>query len=541
MQGQKGNQKDRRSLPLALILISSLIVSFCLGYGTAEAAYSQPVFEDSTPFQNDVSLISNQRFGTGHTGAMGTTSMRARITGTNNATNDVVIQMFEYSNSNYTTFTNGWSCVAQADVQSSPSFNNSVWYSCVLSGTFNSSRYYALNIIGSGPGSPEFDGYAFGSDDPNSYTNGYATTTNASVGGVHGPYLPIQDFAFYIGTTPPPDTFVTQIKSYSPVTGSYATTSTSTTISFTVQINENDIGASLEYCFSSLNNILTDEIIYGDGCDDTYSWQFNSEGEFTVSTTTPVILNQIGTYQYTAHLAAPCANNWFDDLIDSFLARSSCPKIFTPSPTIVTGVEATLNMGGGTVLGNAVVNTLNAADAFLLAANDSSTSSPLVACNAIILGAGSVPDCIYALIIPSPQQIGSVMTNFKNDVMLKAPWGYATRVYTLLSGDVATTTLPSLEVTLPSIAGNYEGMSIDFTPWSDLAGPGSYLATFVPEDASEPILDTFLGYWATFCYIAFGIWFLSRLWGAWHQNDFQAPRTTARAISRGDHNNSITY
>lgn len=516
-------------------------MSLGLGYGTVEAAYSQPSIDDSTGFQNDVSLIANQRLGTGHTGAMGTTSMRVRITGTNNAVNDVVIAMFEYSNSNYTTFTNGWSCVAQADVQSSPSFNNSVWYSCVLSGSFNSSRYYALVVQGGGPGSPEFDGYAYGSTDPNSYTNGYATTTNASVGGTHGPYGTIADFGFYIGTTPPPDVYETQIVSYGPVTGSYATTSTSSVITFVVEINENDIGATLEYCFSSLNNIFTDEIIYGDGCDDTYSWQFDTVGEHTVSTTTPYALDDVGTYQYTAHLMAPCANNWFDDLIDSLFARSSCPRIYTSNTDIVTGVQATLNMGGGTVLGNALVNTFDAVDSFMLAANDSSTTSPLAACNSIILGSGSVPDCIYALIVPSPQQIGTVIDNFQSEVMVKAPWGYATRVYTLMSGDVATTTLPDLTMTLPSIAGNYEGLTLNLTPWGDLAGPGSYLASFVPEDASEPILDTFLGYWDTFCYIAFGIWFLSRLWGAWHRNDFQAPRTTARAISRGDHNRADIY
>jgi len=266
--------------------------------GTAEAAISQSDTTTESAFMNDTSLMVNQRLGTGLTGSMGTTSVRIKVNSTNNSnTNSIVIAIYESTNSGYTSFGNSYGGSGACVI--APTLGVERWYTCNITGTYNASRYYQLVVTLSGAGSPEADGYAYGSSNAASYANGEATTTTPYFGGTHGPYLPIRDFAFYIGATPPPDDTSTRLEDYQPIGTTTATTTV--TVSTKYYINSFEYpelgGQTWEVCLTG-GDMEGGPIIMPDGTtpNRTYEYCVDAVPDAlnTISTTTVL---QSGAWQ----------------------------------------------------------------------------------------------------------------------------------------------------------------------------------------------------------------------------------------------------
>jgi len=99
---------------------------------------------------------------------------------------------------------------------------------------------------------------------------------------------------------------------------------------------------------------------------------------------------------------------------------------------------------GTTTLGDRQAETLDSViDQMTLA---TSTDHDLQSCN--LLSNFSITNCIVGLIIPSGEDFGALVDVVKNEILTRAPIGYATRLATILSGN-ATTSLPDITVHLP--------------------------------------------------------------------------------------------
>lgn len=121
---------------------------------------------------------------------------------------------------------------------------------------------------------------------------------------------------------------------------------------------------------------------------------------------------------------------------------------------------------------------------------------------------------VSRLTIPDASSTAATLMQFKQGVLYKAPWGYATLAYDSLAGNAPTSTLPTLtftyeeELNLP-----ISGTVVDFSPWAGLEAAVTKLHTPVAGSPDSDFLDDMLYYWNFLCYLAFGAWILREVWG----------------------------
>jgi len=102
--------------------------------------------------------------------------------------------------------------------------------------------------------------------------------------------------------------------------------------------------------------------------------------------------------------------------------------------------------------------------------------------------------CLKSLIVPSSSSTVDMVNAVYDKTVRISPWGYVTRAFEILWSYDATTTLPSLVITIPSdLPGG--GGTLDLTPWDTMAGEGSMLASAIAKGDDEPFMEKYLPYW----------------------------------------------
>jgi len=119
------------------------------------------------------------------------------------------------------------------------------------------------------------------------------------------------------------------------------------------------------------------------------------------------------------------------------------------------------------------------------------------------------------LIIPSADQLTLKLKTFKESVLTRAPFGYATRIYDIIENTTATNTLPTLAMDVPDglpLAGKH----FDFTPWDKLAGVGSIMAT----DHAD-FLNTAGEWFKKIWLLGFAFWVIFEVFGEIKHHDMR--------------------
>lgn len=111
--------------------------------------------------------------------------------------------------------------------------------------------------------------------------------------------------------------------------------------------------------------------------------------------------------------------------------------------------------------------------------------------------------CLYQLAIPSGVQFVSLIGQATSGLFARVPFGYATRILSILSGDVGTSSLPSVVLTVPErLPGG--GSTLDLTPWQHL-GTSSKLQTAVDSNG-DTLWDIVEVGWNSLCILIFTLW-----------------------------------
>lgn len=117
-------------------------------------------------------------------------------------------------------------------------------------------------------------------------------------------------------------------------------------------------------------------------------------------------------------------------------------------------------VGASTFLGNISQNAFTQSQSIYNSFTGTSTANLSSSCN--VINGFDTMRCIAFLFVPSGDQLSSVMTSFKNNALSKMPWGYVTRMYTILSFQ-GTSTLPTLAMSIPTGANTHETVHFDLT------------------------------------------------------------------------------
>lgn len=118
-------------------------------------------------------------------------------------------------------------------------------------------------------------------------------------------------------------------------------------------------------------------------------------------------------------------------------------------------------------------------------------------------------DMLTCALVPSPGSIALTLDTTVNQILLRAPWGYATKAIQDFS-TTSTSTLPGIAFTIQT--GPVAGKTIDFTPWTAIANAVSMTATSTPGHTTTVLAD-FEKYWNILWTLAFVFWLLREIVG----------------------------
>lgn len=141
---------------------------------------------------------------------------------------------------------------------------------------------------------------------------------------------------------------------------------------------------------------------------------------------------------------------------------------------------------------------------------------------------------VSSMVIPNGQQAEILIQGARESFLEKAPWGYATRVYDILSYSTATSTLPSIAFTLPDGLPNAEKEQvIDFSPWAPIESAVERIDTAEVETIDGSPLAQFLFWWNTMWLLMFALWLIRELHGAWEAGDFEHDGHSSSSMDKG--------
>ncbi len=209
-----------------------------------------------------------------------------------------------------------------------------------------------------------------------------------------------------------------------------------TTLEWIGYINKNDFIASSTYLSVSVYPAGT-----GFVGQSTYRIPINNFGDFDISTTSGVIYgggNKIDSSitRITPDVGWACLWGLFTCTVDRVQVTSTT-TIFQVGGSALSQTDKTYLQLLGTTQG--IINQVN---------NFSSTTATLLkACNP--LSGFDVRQCISGLIIPEQPDIDASLKDLHDTVLTKAPFGWISRIATLIS-TTSTTTIPSISYTFQS-------------------------------------------------------------------------------------------
>lgn len=113
--------------------------------------------------------------------------------------------------------------------------------------------------------------------------------------------------------------------------------------------------------------------------------------------------------------------------------------------------------------------------------------------------------CVYSLFIPSVTDLTGLLGQATSSLFSRFPFGYATRMVTILTTSQATSTLPDVILTVPDGMPG-AGASVDLTPWPYF-GTSSPIQTATDSDGNT-YWDIIEVGWTSLVILIFGLWAL---------------------------------
>lgn len=255
----------------------------------------------------------------------------------------------------------------------------------------------------------------------------------------------------------------TRIISFSPLDGS--TVTSPVTFELEAYINENDIG-TVQTIQLTFENIDQNVLLLGFLSPNQITFvdiNVDNAGFFNYSTTTPI---GDGNYRIEA-----CIKRTFFGLSDSF----SLVNLFSD---ISDCQSHQFIVGTSTFIGSVQSQIWGETNAFLEGLTATSSEALAASCNPIS-SAFDIRQCFVFLTVPDSASLSATMTNARDAILTRWPWGYATRFVQILTSP-ATSSLPT--VSLPILTGTGQDTTLTFDFGDMVAGGGSLL-----EQAHDPI------------------------------------------------------
>lgn len=248
----------------------------------------------------------------------------------------------------------------------------------------------------------------------------------------------------------------------------------------------------------------------------TFEYEIDSSGLFDFSTTTQ--FTQIGQYNLKSEIVIP---------VFSIFGFSFGQNTIVSTSTIF--LVATSSQGD-------LIN-----DNFVGAVNDF-TEQIALSCEinfSSLFSLSNLTDCVKAIVYFSGSEISDGLNNTVQVFIHKAPWGYATRVYEIITASSTPETLPSLSISMP--AGLPVSGTLDLTPWDDISSAFTQIDEAEVETIEGSPLDKFLFYWNTLWYIVFGLWLLKTLHSAFEFGDLGHKDSDMYTVHRGGMGDKYTH
>lgn len=277
----------------------------------------------------------------------------------------------------------------------------------------------------------------------------------------------------------------TRLVDFTPADGETIPADTPFTFTLTAYVDGEDIGTYIGVRFTLhnidqnvllLNRLSPSDFYILDGFDATTSGDFYYESEEYVLPS--------GNYRLEAQLERSYLGGW---VVNPF-----SPINDTQSHQFV--------VGSSTYLGNLSQNAFNDLQTFFASTSATTTEATSRSCNPL---AWNTELCLAYLLIPSAADISNTLLGLKDMVLVRVPWGYATRFAAILAS-TATTALPSYSVTLHLGAGSDETpatSTLTFDPDDMLSGGIALAGSFTDpntgmtaREMAEPMVRFFVAF-----------------------------------------------
>jgi len=280
-------------------------------------------------------------------------------------------------------------------------------------------------------------------------------------------------------------------------------------------INEDDIGnfLSIKVIFrnvdqNSLANGTCGPLDFGLMCSrysfDLFRGIATTSGDFLFSSTT---IMAKGNYRVEASL----------DTATTFLGVNL--GFFTSLGAISDVKNHQFIVGSSTFIGNLSQTIFSQTDSFFASLPATTTSALAAQCNPLA-GNFGIRECMAFLFIPDANALKNTFEQFRDGVLVKAPWGYLTRFVVIISA-TTTTALPDISYNFGP-KGPLANVVWNISPSDMLAGGASLLASTTDHngntirDVLEPLVKLIVG-----LALVFGI--VTDLTGS-HGNSFRNDR-----------------
>ena len=324
--------------------------------------------------------------------------------------------------------------------------------------TFVATDYYELNIL---------------------INTGFSATWGDNAIGSGG--TPYRVFTGSGGT--PPDTS-TRIISFTPEEGTTTPSAVPVLFSIHAYINPADlgnvIGVKLLYHNIDQNVLLGDLSSFVDPNDFfIFEGQATTSGDFYYSTTT---LLADGNYRVNAQLT----RTYVFGLLEN------------PFSPINQDLNHQFIVASSTFIGHISQSSFSEINSIFASSTATSTSALAGTCNP--LGSFSATSCLAFLFIPDAGQLNDTVSQAKSAIFQRAPWGYFSRFYTILTGS-ATSSLPTISTHIfeGTDVNSGDGLTWTIDPGEMLAGGAGLINTMTSRsghtlrEALEPILLVVIG------------------------------------------------
>jgi hypothetical protein len=239
------------------------------------------------------------------------------------------------------------------------------------------------------------------------------------------------------------NTFVdtnTRIISFTPTDQQVIPTGTPTAFQLNYYLNPDDVGkvTSVRVTFTNIDQ----NVIFSSFSNNTIEFLnivATTSGNFTFASST---LLPNGNYRINATLE----RSWVFGYLQN------------PFSSINTDQSHQFVVGSSTFIGNISQNSFSAINSIYNSYTSTSTASLSQSCN--VLSGFDTNRCLAYLFIPSGEQLNNTLSSMRENILVKAPWGYFNRMYVIWQ-TTATGTLPTMSISIPFGNGEYGTATAD--------------------------------------------------------------------------------